>query len=67
MCARKSSRGFTLIELGVTVAIVGLLAGIAVPTVELVAQRNKEQELRISCAKSASRSIPTSRPMTTGA
>ena len=48
MRALKSSQGFTLIELGVTVAIVGLLAGIAVPTVELVGQRNKEQELRLS-------------------
>jgi general secretion pathway protein G len=44
----KSSRGFTLIEMGVTVAIIGLLAGVAVPTIELVGQRNKEQELRIS-------------------
>ena len=43
----KSSHGFTLIELAVTVAIVGLLASIAVPTVELAVQHNREQELRL--------------------
>jgi general secretion pathway protein G len=48
MRALKSSQGFTLIELAVTVAIVGLLAGIAVPTAELVVQRNKEQDLRLA-------------------
>ncbi len=47
MRALKSSHGFTLIELAVTVAIVGLLASIAVPTVELAVQRNREQELRL--------------------
>ena len=40
------SRGFTLIELVITVALVGLLAAMVVPTVELTVKRTKEAELR---------------------
>ncbi len=39
-------RGFTLVELLVTVTIVAILSLIAMPMVQLVSQRNKEQELR---------------------
>lgn len=46
--SRRVSSGFTLIELVVTVAIVGLLASMALPLAELVVKRNNEQELRHS-------------------
>jgi general secretion pathway protein G len=44
--ARRLDRGFTLIELTVTVALVGLLAWVTVPLFEVTSTRVKEVELR---------------------
>jgi general secretion pathway protein G len=42
----RAARGFTLIELVITVAIVAILASAVLPLNELVVQRAKEQDLR---------------------
>lgn len=48
MNARLRVRGFTMIELVVTVAIVALLATAVIPSAQLVLQREREAELRSS-------------------
>lgn len=42
----KQGRGFTLIEMVITVAIIGILAMTAMPLVEMTTKRQKETELR---------------------
>jgi general secretion pathway protein G len=44
----RAQWGFTLVEMVMTVAIVGVLASAAMPLASLVSQRSKEQELRQS-------------------
>ena len=43
---KRSVRGFTLIEVVVTLALIGLLAGMAAPLTETIVRRGKEQDLR---------------------
>lgn len=44
--SRACSRGFTLMELVVTLALLGLMAMLAAPLSELTVQRSREHELR---------------------
>ena len=43
----KAGRGFTLVEMMVTVTLVGIMASVVVPLTEMAVRRGKEQELRI--------------------
>ncbi|MBT2336229.1 type II secretion system protein [Variovorax paradoxus] len=44
----KTARGFTLIEMMVTVVLVGILASVVVPLTEMSIQRAREQDLRMA-------------------
>jgi prepilin-type N-terminal cleavage/methylation domain-containing protein len=48
---RRNVAGFTLVELMVVVAILGVLSAIAIPTVSLYARRARTGEARIQLAK----------------
>ena len=43
---KRSQGGFTLIEVMLTLALIGLLAAIAAPLTETLVRRGKEQELK---------------------
>lgn len=46
MTGMKRARGFSLIELLVTLSILGLLSVLVIPTAQVVVQRRQEQDLR---------------------
>ena len=48
MLSRRRHTGFTLIEVVITLAIVGLLASAAMPLTSMAIQREKEGELRVA-------------------
>ncbi len=44
----RTQLGFTIVELLVSVAIIGLLASVAMPVIQTVATRQKEEQLRLA-------------------
>lgn len=47
-CGGRTSSGFTLVELVVTLALLGLVAAMAAPMAEVTVQRQREQDLRLA-------------------
>lgn len=48
MTSAQNVRGFTFIELMVTLAILAVLATVSIPSVQLAVKRQREQDLRVS-------------------
>jgi general secretion pathway protein G len=48
---KRRASGFTLVELMITLAIMGVLVMVAVPMAELAVQRSREHELRLALAQ----------------